>query len=206
MAWTHRRMSLRATGSLSSPGSMGTPMYWSRSEASRVSWLAHRSPAVEGTRFGSVASRSLDQRDEGVVAHLGVAGGHGDLAVVEEQDALGHLVGGHPLAEERLDVRLGGLGALLEGDAGHHELVEARIGDADDAGQLHRRAGAQLHLELGGRHVGAAGLDHLGAAALPVHEAVGVDRAGVAGVEEAVGVEACPRPARRGSPSSGWGP
>ena len=52
------------------------------------------------------------------------------------------------------------------------------------------RAGAQLHLELGGRHVGAAGLDHLGAAALPVHEAVGVDGAGVAGVEEAVGVEA----------------
>ena len=51
-------------------------------------------------------------------------------------------------------------------------------------------AGPQLHLELGGRHVGAAGLDHLGAAALEVDVAVGVDVAGVAGVEEAVGVEA----------------
>ena len=45
-------------------------------------------------------------------------------------------------------------------------------------------------LELGGRDVGAAGLDHLGAAAGEVDVAGVVDEPGVAGVEEAVGVEA----------------
>src|SRR5215470_2854540 len=37
MACTHRRMSPTFTGSFSSPGSIGTPMYWSRSDVSSIS-------------------------------------------------------------------------------------------------------------------------------------------------------------------------
>ena len=96
--------------------------------------------------------------------------------------------------------------ALLQGDARHDELVEPRVGHADDAGQLHRRAGPQLHLELGGRDVGAAGLDHLGAAAGEVHVAVVVEEPRVAGVEEAVGVEALGRASCRRSAASASGP
>ena len=137
-----------------------------------------------------MASRSWTSATRRVVAHLGVASGHRDLAVGEEQHALGHLVGGDPLAEEGLDVLGGGVGTVLEGDAGDDQLVEPVVGHADDAAQLHGRAGPELHLELGGRHVGAPRLDHLGAAAAEVELAPRVDVAGVAGVEEAVGVEA----------------
>src|SRR5215472_16877897 len=37
MACTHRRISPTLTGSFNSPGSIGTPMYWSRSDVSSVS-------------------------------------------------------------------------------------------------------------------------------------------------------------------------
>src|SRR5688500_18555649 len=119
-------MSLTATGSLSSPGSMGTPMYRSRSDASSV-WsligsligprsrpaagpLGPRSPSARSCP--SVLQPCRDERQQLLVPHLGVAAGHRDLALAEEQHALGNLVGGDPLAQEALDLVLGGRGAV----------------------------------------------------------------------------------------------
>ena len=80
--------------------------------------------------------------------------------------------------------------AVAQLDAQHRDLAEPLVGHADHPGELHRRVGAQRDLDLGGRDQRAAGLDHLVAATAPVHAAVGVDVADVAGVEPAVGVEA----------------
>src|SRR5580658_8461632 len=99
MPCTHRRMSLTATGSFSSPGSIGTPMYWSRSDVSSVNVCL---------QFG------LHQAHQISIADFGVAAGHGDLAVGEEEDVLRNLVAGHPLAQEVLDVGSRRTGAILE--------------------------------------------------------------------------------------------
>ena len=52
----------------------------------------------------------------------------------------GTLYDGNPLAQERLDLVLGRVGALLQRDREHHDLVETRVGHAHDARELHRRA------------------------------------------------------------------
>src|SRR5579884_401805 len=155
MAWTHRRMSLMATGSLSSPGSMGTPMYRSRSDVSNASSGASRScwsgvvvtvsPALSRVGAGQPGFHQPHQLG---VAHLGLAPGHRYLTIIEEKDVSGHLVAGHPLAEEILDLLGGGRRPFLEHDAQHHHLAQPGVGHADDPAQLHRLTGPQLHLQL----------------------------------------------------------
>ena len=141
----------------------------------------------------AAAEPGVHQLEQGVVADLGIAAGHGHLVVVEEQHVLGHLVGGDPLPQEGPDVVGRGRLAVAQHDARDHRLVEAGVGHAEHPGQLHRGAGPQRDLHLGGRDVGPARLDHLGASPGPVDVAVGAHVAGVAGVEEPVLVEALVR-------------
>src|SRR2546421_4541935 len=111
MPCTQRRMSFTATGSLSSPGSIGTPMYRSRSDTSRVS--------AAGSSNAVMSEALLHQRGQFGIAHLGVASGHWNLAVGEEQHPFRDLVGRHPLPQEGPDVVLAGGRAILQDGAQH---------------------------------------------------------------------------------------
>src|SRR5579875_1425680 len=98
-------MSFTATASFSSPGSMGTPMYWARSEVSRVSTVSVvmsllpclRNGCCGGGRIGArgaAGETGFHEPHELGVTNLGVAAGHRYLAIGEEEHLLGHLVRG----------------------------------------------------------------------------------------------------------------
>src|SRR5690348_3165536 len=107
MPCTHRRMSLTTTGSFSSPGSIGTPMYLSRSDVSRPAVASSAvviSPVVISVfsrgRGGSRVEPCIDDPPELLVAHLRVARRHGYLTVGEEEDLLGNLVRSQSFSKE----------------------------------------------------------------------------------------------------------
>src|SRR5688500_16991938 len=122
-------------------------------------------------------------------ADLGVPG-EGELAVVEEQHAAGDLVGGDPPAQEPADARFVDACVLVGDGAQHDHLPQPFVGDADGPRRLQAGVVEERLLDLHRRDVGTPGLDHLRRAAGPVEASVAVDEPRVAGMEEAVLVEA----------------
>src|SRR6185437_1120329 len=164
----------------------------------RVRWGAMTSRGVAGTSTSSLASLHGGQPVIlELLAQLGLqhlAGGAvRDLR--HEHHVVGQLPFGDLVAEQRQDVVLGGLLALLRHHDQERPLVPFRMLDADDRGLGDVRVAHRRVLDIDRADPLAAGFDHVLAAVDDLHIALLVDRRDVAGAEPALVVEG--RRARR---------
>ena len=109
--------------------------------------------------------------------------------LVEEQDAAGQLVRRQPTPQEVAHAVLVDGAAGLGHGAHHHDLAQGGVGHADRQRAVQAGMAQELVVDLDGRDVGAPRLDEVRGAPHPVQLPLVVDEPGVAGGEEAVGVE-----------------
>ena len=102
-----------------------------------------------------------------------------------EADVARDLEAGDLPAAELDQLLLVGLAAVRELDERGGDLLQARVGDADDLRDLHRRMRGEVRLDLDRRHVLASDLEHVLEATEERQPPVVVEPAEVAGVEPA---------------------
>ena len=120
--------------------------------------------------------------------HL-VRAGERELGFLKEQHAPRNLVARKALGDEGTHPAFFQGGPRFRDDAGDHHLAQGVVRDADGRPDLHSRTIGEHRVDLGRRHIGAAGLDDVVQASLPMEPALRVDESPIAGPEKAFGVE-----------------